>query len=356
MAKQGSSLKGRLQLVEGVRAPIAYFTLALLVIEAILFALVASKRLAEYTNNVIAFGLVASLLVVLAGFLGALFLRPDILFQTRATEDGIEAFRKIGGDLTDKDLKILAAMLGRSANYFSAFVKNVMEEGDVNQTSREQKLKKLDLIKSVGASEVELTTKGTNFIQAVLRFSGAVVPPEMPAESVQRVASPRMYFGSIQRYLELGAEGDLAAMRTFSSGQLQVQKALTSDLLRSELTADHFDIVHLLFDVDQTTDILIFTETDTMKPEGFVKLIDQCHAALVVLATCNSIELGAKLSSHTNVIAATKAFTVDSFAPWATCFYQMLQKKHPVSRAFDIAKGTTDAPMVLFMKRDTVFN
>ncbi len=354
-AKAGNAIGARLRLVEGVKAPIAYFTLALLVIEAILGAVLGVGRLSERANEVIAYGMVASLLIVLLGFLAALFIRPNVLFQQGLIEDPIAAFRKVGQDLTGNDLKILGGMLGKGARFFSDFCQGVTEDDDAKQRERRSKLEKMKLIQPVGSSEVELSMIGTTFIQTVKRFSEAFVLPEASTESIERIALPRIFFATTKKYLNLGAEADLAALTAFSKSDFCIEKNLSSDVLRLELIRQKFDIVHLLMDLDQADGTLIFENGDRMRADGFVQLVRQTGAKLVVLATCDSIALGAKLAPHTNVVAATTSFMAPTFAPWATSFYHMISNKNSLSRAFEIARVTTDAPMILLMKRDTMF-
>jgi hypothetical protein len=73
---------------------------------------------------------------------------------------------------------------------------------------------------------------------------------------------------------------------------------------------------------------------------------------LVILATCDSITLAAKVSRTSNIIAATSVMEVKDFVDWEKVFYRMLAQGHSLSRAYEIARATTNAPMVLLMKQD----
>jgi hypothetical protein len=236
------------------------------------------------------------------------------------------------------------------------FCNGVVEDSDVEQRKRQAKLERMKLIQPVGSSEVELSITGTTFIQTIKRFSAAFASSEASTESTERIGRPRIFFATTKRYLQLGAEGDLAALATaFSKSDICVERDLSAAALRSELIKRRFDIVHLLMDVDQAEGTLLFENGDRMRSDGFVQLIKETGAKLVVLATCDSLALGAKLAAHTNVVAAPTAFMAETFAPWATSFYQMISTENPLSRAFEIARVTTEAPMVLLMKRDTMF-
>jgi hypothetical protein len=162
---------GRTHVIAAVKAPIAFFTLALLVIEAILGGLGISRSLGEEGGLVLAYGMVSSLLIVLLGFLFTLFFRPHVLFTSGSDYEAIAAFRRLGDGLTPPDVMVLKRMLGSGNNYFSTFCEGLPQ--DVNTTppaKRQSKLEKMGLIQKEH-SEVGLTMLGTNFIQAIARFT-----------------------------------------------------------------------------------------------------------------------------------------------------------------------------------------
>jgi F0F1-type ATP synthase assembly protein I len=347
------SVHTRAHLVEAVRAPIAIFTLALLIIEAILGGVLAVGHIKDSAVNAIVYGMVASLLLVLIGFLAAIFLRPNVLFQREVIEDPIPAFARIGKELTGNDIKILGTMLGKGANYFSNFSRDIVEEGDAESRKRQAKLEKMKLIETAG-SEVALSMMGASFIQTVRRFSEINV--EAPKGLVERIANPTIYFGATPRFEQLGANEDLTAVSALSPHKIHVEKNLTSDALRSGLIEQRFDIVHLLVDVNPVDGTLIFGDRDQMKATGFAELVQQTNAKLVVLATCDSLALSVEIYQYTNVVAATTSFGADMFAPWVKSFYRMMQQSIPISRAFNLAQTTNAVPMRLHLKQDAAFD
>jgi hypothetical protein len=172
---------------------------------------------------------------------------------------------------------------------------------------------------------------------------------------VLHVSKPSVLCAASKGYEKLGFEQDVGIVEKFAK-KAKVLGNLTAPLLREVLTEQEFEIVHLLNFVEPGNGTLVFGPGDQMSSEGFSQLIDLCKAQLVVLASCDSIALAAKVSRWTNIIAATNTMDTSDFEQWAACFYRLLFKGQPLSRAFDVARMTTDAPMVLLMKRDLTFS
>jgi hypothetical protein len=128
--------------------------------------------------------------------------------------------------------------------------------------------------------------------------------------------------------------------------------------MRHLLTSEEFDVVHLLAYVDPSDGALALDggdQRERISAQGLADLLDVCKAKVIVLAACDSIVLAAHVSRQANVIAATTSMSVEPFIQWATCFYNLLARGHALSRAYDIARATTDTPMVLLMKQDLAF-
>lgn len=179
--------------------------------------------------------------------------------------------------------------------------------------------------------------------------------PQSDAPQVSRVLKTRVLCAATSQFRELGFDKDLATIQG-AFKKVRVETDLTSERLRHLLTTESFQIIHLLGFVEPKDGTLVFSDADKISSEGFASLLDVCGAQLVVLAACDSIDLAAKASRRANIIAATTVMTVDSFIPWADCFYGMLSRGHALSRAYDIARSTTNAPMVLLMKKDLIFS
>lgn len=337
---------GRVRLVEAVKAPIAYFTIALLALEVVLGALAASRALSEQANLVLVSGMVASLLIVLLGFLSTLFLRPHVLFATGPDETAIAEFRRLGEGLTGNDLKVLTRMLGSGAAYFSTFCHGLPQGRDTTpQAKRQSKLEKLRFIEKV-ESEVQLTMLGTNYVQAIARFS---VPSE---PMIKEVENPASLIAIAPEFENLGADRGVELLCTISPAR--IERSLTIDKLNSVLVNNQFDIVHMMAAVDQATGA-VKVGPERLSAEGFAALCKQTGAKLVLLATCDSLALAAKVSPHTNVIAASAWVEITAFDKWATTFFAMLAKGETLRHSWEIANNTSTAPMILLLKQDTAF-
>lgn len=171
---------------------------------------------------------------------------------------------------------------------------------------------------------------------------------------VIRVLKPAVLCAASKEYESVGFEQDVNILEKFGTN-CRIVHELTAPLLRRLLTEQEFHIVHLLNFVKTGDGTLVFAPDDTMSSEGFAALLDECKAQLVVLASCDSIDLAARVSRRTNIIAATTNMTTNDFAQWAECFYRLLFRGQPLSRAFEIARATINAPMVLLMKHDLSF-
>jgi hypothetical protein len=171
---------------------------------------------------------------------------------------------------------------------------------------------------------------------------------------VDRVEKPVVLCAATPAFEGLGFADDVQILsRSFSA--VQVEHDISASRLRAVLAKNRFDIIHLLGYVEPRLGTLRFEDNAELSSEGFAELVEVCGARLVVLASCDSIDLAAKVSRKSNVIAATTSMDVAGFAAWAECFYDLLSNGHSLSRAHDVARVTTSAPLVLLMKQDLVF-
>jgi len=121
-----------------------------------------------------------------------------------------------------------------------------------------------------------------------------------------------------------------------------------------------WDIVHLAMYVDPKSGDLIVPERDdngtTTKKvipiEGVDKLITMSSPRLVVVVTCDSLVLAARLARHTNTIAGHQPIDVRSALRWSSVFYPALAQGCPLSEAFNRAQTLADPGLVLISKRD----
>jgi hypothetical protein len=93
-----------------------------------------------------------------------------------------------------------------------------------------------------------------------------------------------------------------------------------------------------------------------MGADGFAELVRLNGAKLIILATCDSITLGAKLARVTNVIAASTIIQIEEFADWERNFFSILAGKNYLSTAFEISRGISNIPLLRLMKGDLLFD
>ena len=186
-----------------------------------------------------------------------------------------------------------------------------------------------------------------------------VVQEEANTPSVLQVKEPRVLCAATSMFMsQQGFDSDTEILRKVFGRRVRVASNLTAEALRHLLTSEDFDIVHLLAYVDPTDGALVLDRNNSQErisPQGLTHLLEVCKAKMIVLAVCDSIVLAAHVSRQANVIAATTSMEVDSFIHWASCFYRLLGRGHALSRAYDIARATTDTPVVLLMKQDLAF-
>lgn len=180
----------------------------------------------------------------------------------------------------------------------------------------------------------------------------------LTASECQRVNNPRVLCICTKQFeaLNLGIEEDVRVLKAHFGRNVDVLRDATSSTVRDAMTTRKYAIVHLVGYVDTQTGNLSFSDTDVLRPDGFAKLIELASSLVVVIASCDSVQLGARLARVTSMIAATSVVMTTDIAAWADCFYRLLAKGQPLSKAYDIASSTTNAPMVLMLKREFAVN
>lgn len=119
-----------------------------------------------------------------------------------------------------------------------------------------------------------------------------------------------------------------------------------------------WDIVHLAMYVDPRNGDLIVpdpheaTTRSVIPIDGVDKLITIAKARLVVVVTCDSLVLAARLARHTNTIAGHQPINVRSALNWSAVFYPALAQGCPLSEAFNRAQTLADPGLVLISRRD----
>jgi hypothetical protein len=148
--------------------------------------------------------------------------------------------------------------------------------------------------------------------------------------------------------------------RNFPSGSVKSAHGVDGETLMADLSSEKWDIVHLAMYVDPANgDLLIPSSKDSadakvrrMPMEGVAGLIDMSGARLVVVVTCDSLILAARIARLTNTIAGYKAIDVRAALDWSSVFYRFLAQGCPLFEAFNRAQTLTNPGLILLANRD----
>ncbi len=75
----------------------------------------------------------------------------------------------------------------------------------------------------------------------------------------------------------------------------------------------------------------------------------------MIVATCDSLILVAKLARICNTVAATDRVLVDEILKWELGLYICLCKGVSLSNAYETAAKISSAPMLLLLRKDVAF-
>lgn len=162
-------------------------------------------------------------------------------------------------------------------------------------------------------------------------------------------------------YEEPKFAGDIAQIRrNFPAGSITSAHGVNGAELYDFFMRGTWDIVHLAMYVDPRSGDLIVPDRDdkgtttrkVIPIEGVDKLITMSSPRLVVVVTCDSLMLAARLARHTNTIAGHQPIDVRSALRWSAVFYPALAQGCPLSEAFNRAQTLADPGLVLISKRD----
>lgn len=178
--------------------------------------------------------------------------------------------------------------------------------------------------------------------------------------------SPRILCAASPQYAELGFAGDVEAITSVFPGvEVQVAHNVSAAELRNLLVKNRFDIVHVVSFIDPETGDIVLGDVEfdsgrgkyergknIVPADGFTKLIEMANVRLVVLNTCDSLALAARVARLANVVAGFALIGVPTAVEWSQVFYMLMARGKTLSQAFDVAQKTTDAGMVLLTKKD----
>lgn len=205
-------------------------------------------------------------------------------------------------------------------------------------------------------------------LQAIEKYG--VRQERLGTPSVEIVNRPRVLCACSPQYLNLSFEKDVQIIREQTrsiSTEVVEMHGTDSQSLKAALMESTYDIIHICAFVDPKTGEIYFNDVDdkleapagvqidSIPASSFAKLVELAQARLVILATCDSLILAAKLAKVTNMIGATDWVTVHDILDWEVSFYKCISRGISLSSSFETAASISMAPMLLLMKKDLAF-
>jgi hypothetical protein len=188
--------------------------------------------------------------------------------------------------------------------------------------------------------------------------------------TVDIIPRPKILCACSPQYFHLSFPKDVELIKRETqkiSAQVRELHNTNSNELIQVLLENTFDLIHISAYVNPKTGEIYFNDVDdkgipvdgvkidSIDAERFAKLIEIAKARLVILATCDSLLLGAKLAKITNMIAATDWVYVDDILQWELALYKCLTKGVSLSNAYETASSISKAPMLLLLKKNLAF-
>jgi hypothetical protein len=164
----------------------------------------------------------------------------------------------------------------------------------------------------------------------------------------------------VSTYTSLPVEQEIRSIQeSFPKSKISVEENVTADRFRELLTQNKFDIVQLTANVRKHGDVDFWQPSgkQTIPGEGIVQLLEVSETKLLILASCNSVPLAAKLAGRVNMIAATGNLADVAFRDWQATFFRLLSKGTLLSQAYGISKDSVqfELPLAMIVKQDVVF-
>jgi hypothetical protein len=179
---------------------------------------------------------------------------------------------------------------------------------------------------------------------------------------VEEIDEPKFLCAASSLYAKYDFDGDSKAMNDAFPGRVSVEASVNGNKLRQLLANSRWDAVHLVVNVHSVSGSINLsadhenrvdeTSPDNITAEGAAALLHNQQVRLVVLATCDSLALAARLTRVTNVIAGIGWLEGKRAVEWAQLFYGFLARGKSLASAFDLSQKATDVPLVLLTKRD----
>jgi hypothetical protein len=181
--------------------------------------------------------------------------------------------------------------------------------------------------------------------------------------SMERLDDVRMLCAASSQFSEPEFAKDIANIQAhFPAGSIETAHGVKARHLLDYLSpGQRWDIVHLAMYVDSATGDLILPPVDgaagseardRLPPGALENLIKDAKCRLVVVVTCDSLSLAARLARTTNVIAGHSKIDTRDALDWSDVFYRYLAQGCPMSEAFNRAQEATHSGLLLLAKHD----
>jgi Predicted nucleotide-binding protein containing TIR-like domain len=231
----------------------------------------------------------------------------------------------------------------------------------------------------LGISTIEFDGKESNYeaalSHAIYTLARSIDKYGMRQErltqsAIETVQSPKVLCACSPFYLKTSFLEDVKLIRKQTenlSPKIYESNGVNSKQFREILMDENFDIIHIAAYVHPKNGDVCFCDLnsegvpvddespDSIEAVAFSKLIQLAKAKLVVLATCDSLLLAAKLAKITNMIAATDLVMVKDILDWELALYKCLSRGVSLSNAFETASSLSKASMLLLLKKDIAF-
>jgi hypothetical protein len=231
----------------------------------------------------------------------------------------------------------------------------------------------------LGISTVKFDSKRTDWeaalgpaclsiLEAIDRFGVRQERLELP--QIESIKNPKVLCASSPWYFKRSFQKDVELIRTETknlSARISESNNVNSQDLTKILIENTFDIIHIAAHVHPKTADVCFGDltsegghvddesADPISAVAFSRLIELAKVKLVVLASCDSLILAAKLAKITNMIAATDSISIRDILQWELGLYKCLSKGISLSNSFETASSLSKAPMLLLLKKDVAF-
>jgi hypothetical protein len=107
--------------------------------------------------------------------------------------------------------------------------------------------------------------------------------------------------------------------------------------------------------VEPATGKTLLGNGDSIKADGLRNLLVKTEAKFVFLATCDSLVLASEIVRSLSVVAAFGTVKAEFMTSWQRTFYHLLSIGRPLSEAYEVARSTSDQPIVLLTRSDSRF-